>query len=129
VVAIDLAAKKIKWTYKDETRQFPFYSSAAFANGTIVIGGRDKFVHGIDSGTGRARWTLQTRARVESSPLISGSAAWVGSNDGRLYAINVTTGRKLWEWEAGGPLSASPALADGVLVIGTQDGQVFGLGK
>jgi len=72
---------------------------------------------------------VQTRARVESSPLIAGSVAYVGSNDGRLYAINVTTGRKLWEWEAGGPISASPALANGVLVIGTQDGVVYGLGK
>ena len=129
VVAIDLAKRTIKWSYKDDARQFPFYSSAAFANGTIVIGGRDKLVHGIDSATGRGRWTMQTRARVESSPLISGSVAWVGSNDGRLYAINVTTGRKLWEWEAGGPISASPALAQGVLVIGTQDGQVYGLSK
>ena len=48
-------------------RHFPFYSSALNVDGTVVIGGRDRMVHGIDAETGEMRWTFMTRARVDSS--------------------------------------------------------------
>ena len=35
VVAIDLAAKKIAWRYKDPDREFPYYSSPALAGGKV----------------------------------------------------------------------------------------------
>ena len=34
----------------------------------MILGGRDKIVHAIDTATGKAAWTFATRARVDSSP-------------------------------------------------------------
>lgn len=127
VLAVDLAAQKSLWRYQHPDRKFPFYSSAALAEGMVVLGGRDKFVTALDARTGKALWTFATRARVDSSPAISGGRVYVGSGDGRLYVLDLKTGGKLSEFEAGAPLSASPAVAAGFLIIGSQDGVLYAL--
>jgi outer membrane protein assembly factor BamB len=43
VVAFDIAGRKVKWRYEHPDRKFPFYSSAAVIDGTVVLGGRDRF--------------------------------------------------------------------------------------
>ncbi len=128
VVGLDLKKRAVLWRYTHPDRQFPFYSSAAVAGGLVVLGGRDKMVHGIDAETGKARWTFTTRARVDSSPVVAGGRVYVGSNDGRFYVLAAADGEKLWEFDTGGPLSASPAVAAGRIVIGSQDGRLICFG-
>jgi outer membrane protein assembly factor BamB len=128
VVAIDLVAKKIAWRYKDPDREFPYYSSPAFAAGRVFIGGRDKAIHAIDAATGKSAWKVVTRARVDSSPAISGGRVFVGSSDGRFYALDAQTGAKKWEYEIGDALTSSPAIAGGRVVIGAQDGRLYCFG-
>jgi outer membrane protein assembly factor BamB len=127
VLSVNLAQKQIAWRYEHPERKFPYYSSAAVTATQVIVGGRDKMVHGLTS-AGKAAWTFTTRARVESSPAIADGRVFVGSNDGRLYVLNLTSGAKLWEFDAGAPLSASPAIANGRIVIGSQDGKLFCFG-
>ncbi len=127
VLMVDLSARKVAWRYQHPERKFPFYSSAAVSSDRVVIGGRDKLIHGL-SPAGQEVWSFATRARVESSPAIAGSRVFVGSNDGRFYVLNLSTGAKLWEYDAGAPLSASPAIARGRIVIGGQDGKLHCFG-
>lgn len=127
VLGVNLTERKISWRYEHPQRKFPFYSSAAVTASRIVLGGRDKMVHGLTL-TGTAAWTFTTRARVESSPAIAGGRVFVGSNDGRFYVLSLSNGEKLWEFEAGAPLSASPAIANGRIVIGSQDGRLYCFG-
>ena len=125
---MSLTSHRILWRYEHPERHFPFYSSAAVADGKVVIGGRDKIVHCLDAKTGKMIWTFTTNARVDSSPAIAGGRVYVGSNDGRLYTLDLAGGKKLSEFNAGAPLSASPAIAAGKLVIGSQDGKLYCLG-
>jgi eukaryotic-like serine/threonine-protein kinase len=127
VLGVSLAKKEVAWRYEHPQRKFPFYSSAAVTASRVVLGGRDKLVHGL-SLNGKAAWTFATRARVESSPAIAGGRVYVGSNDGRFYVLSLTNGAKLWEFNAGAPLSASPAIANGKIVIGSQDGRLYCFG-
>lgn len=127
VLGVNLAQRKIDWRYEHPERKFPFYSSAAVTSTRIVIGGRDKMVHGLTL-QGKMAWTFATRARVESSPAIAGDRVFVGSNDGRFYVLGLSNGTKLWEFNAGAPLSASPAIANGRIVIGSQDGRLYCFG-
>jgi len=129
VLGIDLARRAARWTYRHKSRSFPFYSSAALSADRVVLGGRDKLVHCLNSSTGKAAWTFLTKARVESSPVIVGNRVFVGSNDGVLYELDLVSGRKTWEFTAGAPLSASPAAAQGALVIGSQDGVLYCFGS
>ena len=127
VVMVSLTEKRIVWRYEHPQRKFPFYSSAAVTRDRVVVGGRDKLVHGLTV-AGKEAWTFATNARVESSPAIAGGRVFVGSNDGRFYVLNLNTGAKLWEFNAGAPLSASPAIARGRIVIGSQDGRLYCFG-
>jgi outer membrane protein assembly factor BamB len=127
VLMVSLQDRRIIWRYQHPERKFPFYSSAAVVADLLVVGGRDKLVHGISS-AGKPLWTFATRARVESSPAIAGGRVFVGSNDGRFYVLNLNTGAKLWEFTAGAALSASPAIANGRVVIGAQDGRLYCFG-
>jgi eukaryotic-like serine/threonine-protein kinase len=127
VLGVSLAQKQIAWHYEHPQRKFPFYSSAAVTATHVVIGGRDKMVHGLTL-AGKGVWTFATRARVESSPAIAGGRVFVGSNDGRFYVLGLSDGAKLWEFDAGAPLSASPAIANGRIVIGSQDGRLYCFG-
>jgi len=128
VLAIDVAAKKPLWRYEHKERHFPFYSTAAVVNGLVIVGGRDKMVHALDAGSGKAKWTFMTRARVDSSPVVVGGRVYVGSSDGRFYVLSVEKGQKLYEFDAGAPLTASPAVAAGRIVIGSLDGRLICFG-
>jgi len=127
VLMVSLKEHRVVWRYQHPQRHFPFYSSAAVTQNRIVVGGRDKMVHGLNP-NGKAGWTFATNARVESSPAIAAGRVFVGSNDGRFYVLNLNTGAKLWEFNAGAPLSASPAIARGRIVIGSQDGRLYCFG-
>jgi eukaryotic-like serine/threonine-protein kinase len=127
VLGVNLQQKQIAWHYEHPQRKFPFYSSAAVTDARVVIGGRDKMVHGLTP-AGKAAWTFATRSRVESSPAIAGGRVFVGSNDGRFYVLGLNDGAKLWEFDAGAALSASPAIANGRIVIGAQDGRLYCFG-
>ena len=127
VLMVNLKSRSVGWRYQDPVRKFPFYSSAAVFEDRVVLGGRDKMVHGLTR-EGKAAWTFATRARVESSPAIAGGRVFVGSNDGRFYVLNLATGAKLWEFNAGSPLSASPAIGRGRIIIGSQDGRLYCFG-
>ena len=128
VLAVDLKNKKYLWRYEHPERHFPFYSSAAVADGKVIVGGRDKLVHAIDQKTGQGVWTFATGARVESSPVTAGNRVYVGSGDGRFYVLDLASGAKIWEFDAGASIVASPALASGRIVIGSQDGVLYAFG-
>src|SRR5215218_2984354 len=63
VLSVNLGQRKIAWRYEHLQRKFPYYSSAAVAASRVVLGGRDKMVHGLTL-AGKAAWTFMTRARV-----------------------------------------------------------------
>jgi outer membrane protein assembly factor BamB len=66
-----------------------------------------------------------TRARIDSSPAVAGSRAYVGASDGRLYGFDIATGKVVWEHDEGAAITSSPALASGRLVVGTTEGRVL----
>lgn len=119
---------KIVWEYRHRRRSYPFQSSAALAPEMVVVGGRDKMIHGLDPRTGAERWTVMTGGRIDGSPVIVGERAFVGSADGRIYAVEVATGKETWRYEAGGGFIGSPAVAAGRMVIGNDDGDLLCFG-
>jgi outer membrane protein assembly factor BamB len=123
VVAVDWKTEKTIWSYKDEAREFPYHSSAAVGDDVVVVGGRDKRLHCIDRKTGNKIWTFNTKAKVDSSPVIVGDRVFVGSDDKTIYGLRLSDGNEVWRFAADGPVSASPAVAEGCLVIGTESKQ------
>ncbi|MBK8266998.1 MAG: PQQ-binding-like beta-propeller repeat protein [Planctomycetes bacterium] len=149
VLCINWRTGEPVWTYENPDRAFPFHASAAATSDMVVIGGRDKSVHGIDPATGKLKWTHRAMGRVDSSPVIvlevltvgdstkppkanhrdsARDRVFVGSGDGHLYGLELRTGKVVWDYESGSAFSASPAVGGGRLVIGDEDGTVYCFG-
>jgi eukaryotic-like serine/threonine-protein kinase len=124
MLALDWQRGDKLWTWTDTERELPVLSSAALADGLVIVGGRDKRVRAFERDTGQVRWEFITKGKVDSSPVVSGEKVFFGSADGNLYAVDVRRGKELWRFEAGASITASPAIADGCLVIGSHDGIV-----
>jgi eukaryotic-like serine/threonine-protein kinase len=131
-VAIDLppsGAPKIAWEYEHPVRKFPYYGSAAVNDKIVVVGGRDKLVHGLDPATGKALWTHNNRAAVDASPVLVGTDRVVSADkSGEIVQLDTRTGKPVWRFDAGSPIEASPAVGRGRLVVGTIDGTLYCFG-
>ena len=74
---VDLTAHRVVWRYQHPQRKFPFYSSAAVTGDRVVVGGRDKFIHGLDR-TGKRRgltglervWSRRRRSLLDECLLV-----------------------------------------------------------
>ncbi len=131
VVAVNWQTMAVNWRYRTGAGEFPFHSSAALGDKVLVIGSRDKSVHGVKRETGERAWTFTTRAKIDSSPAIVGDRVFIGSHDGNLYELDLATGEQRWKYNTGKAISAGPAIGEGVLVVGNEsrEGKVFCFGK
>ena len=124
VGAYSLTDGKKLWEYGE--RDFEYYSAPAVFEKTIVVGGRDKRLHGIERATGKGLWEFRARDRIDSSPVIcAGKAAIVGSDDGHIYLIDIADGKELWNYEIGAPVRTSAAVAGDWIIFGADDGAVY----
>lgn len=128
VLGIDHGAGKVLWRFTNDDREFPYFASPAVGKGLVVIGGRDKRLHGLDAATGAQKWEVATKGRIDSSAVVVGDRAFFGSSDGNLYAVALATGEQVWRFEAAEPITASPAVGNGRMVIGTADGTLYCFG-
>jgi outer membrane protein assembly factor BamB len=129
VLAIDWQAGQVLWRFEDPKRQFPFLSSAAVTDELVIVGGQDKRLRGLEADTGKERWQLAVKGKIDSSPVVVGQRVFVGSADGSLYGVELKSGKELWRFEAGGTISASPAVGEGCLVVGTEEGMFYCFGE
>jgi outer membrane protein assembly factor BamB len=129
VIAANLQRRSILWRYEHPQRKFPFYATAAVANGKVYVAGRDKILHALDAKTGKEAWSFATKARIDSSPVVTPDGRiFFGSNDGNVYAVE-PNGKEAWKFTAGAPVSASPAVDGNRMVIGSQDGRLYCFGS
>ena len=129
VLCAGLESSELLWGYEHPERHFPFYASAAVTADLLVIGGRDKMVHALQSQTGEPLWTYPAKSRVDSSPVIVGERVFFGTVGGELVALNLNSGEKVWEFVVGAAMIASPSVVDGKLVIGADDGRIYCFGE
>lgn len=125
VLCVDWKKQKVAWRYENDSKKFPYYSSAAVTAEVAVVGGRDKAVHAIGVEDGKRRWTFQTKARVDSSPVIVGQRVIVAGYDGNIYLLDLESGNEVWKFTAGPAFVASPAVGEGRLVISSDEGLVY----
>jgi outer membrane protein assembly factor BamB len=101
------------------------FASPSVADGVVVVGARDRYVHGIDFATGQRLWAFKTRGEVDAAATLSAGRAYVGSKDRRMYVLDLKTGKHLWDFQAERSIESAPAIASGVLVLADSAGNVF----
>ena len=102
-------------------------SRPVVAGDTIVFGSEDRYVYGLDAGTGEERWSVKTGGPVVSSPAFAGGVVVIGSDDGAVYGLDPSTGEERWRYLAGGPVEAPVTAAGGVAYVASRSGELTAL--
>ena len=112
LVALDLEAGTVKWTYQASDRMGIGESSPAVGHSLVFIGDLAGVLHAVDINTGEAAWTYVTQGEIKSSPVLSGEHVLIGSYDGFLYGLTAETGQLQWKLETQNYVHATPAVFD-----------------
>src|SRR5687768_11419633 len=65
VVCLSGDGKTVHWEYKGVEAEAMVYASPSIADGVVVVGARDRYVHAIELATGKPKWKFRTRGDVE----------------------------------------------------------------
>ncbi len=102
-------------------------SRPVVAGDTLVFGGEDRNIYGLDAGTGEERWRVSTGGPVVSSPAFEDGVVIIGSDDGAVYGLDPSTGNEEWRHLAKGPVEAPVTAADGVAYVASRSGELAAL--
>ena len=106
--ALDTSSGSQLWQYNLPTQVFS--TPAVAADGTVIVGCKDKFVYAIKDGA--EVWSVETGGEVLGWPVIGADGtSYVGSNDGRLYA-SAQEGATTWDSDVEGQLWGAPLIGD-----------------
>ena len=123
------------WNYSVGSSQIQSSLTMDSRNTTVFVGVYDGRVLALDVTTGELRYQVQTKGRVESSPVTFMDSTngrdvelvIVGSADGYVYAWNVINGTEIWKSKLGKEVGSSAAVdATGKIFIGGDTG-VYGM--
>lgn len=91
---------------------------SAAGDGTIVALNR----------AGQQVWRARLGDRVESTPVVKGSAMYVVGNSGMLYSLSAANGKVQWKKQLFGGLlfGAQPLAVDNKVIVATSYGRVYG---
>ena len=74
----------------------------------------------------RGKWRFETRnRRVEASPAVWDSTAYIGSLRDHLYAVDARTGEERWRSDSTGFFRSSPAVVNGTVYVGNEDRHLY----
>lgn len=136
--AIDFVKPAVAWRHQPATGSQAYRSSAAVAEGLVIVGNRSRSVEALAIADGGQTWRSPMPGRVDASPVVvtaSGSEADLSAAPrsvvlaadakGTIAALEASTGKQVWRFDAGGSFSAGPAVAAGRVVLASEDGTIW----
>lgn len=105
-----------------------YWSTPAWANGRLYVGGDDFNLHCVDAASGTPVWTFKTGAGVWSSPCVVDDKVVFGSRDAHLYVVDAGTGKEISRVKVDGRIISSPCIVDGTIWVGTATGWFYCFG-
>lgn len=97
------------------------------ADGLVVVGAFDGFLHGLRQNDGTKQWEFGARDHIYASPAQAADGTIIQpSADGTIYAIDPSNGALVWAYDTREPIRSSPAIdGDGNIYVGSGEGQMF----
>ena len=135
--AIDFVRAAAAWRATPAAAGQAYRSSAALADGLVIVGSRGRAVEAFTATDGKRGWRKPMRGRVDASPVVVGiagsgaadaeprPAAIIADAAGKIVVLDAATGEQRWEFDAGGGFGAGAAVAAGRVVIAADDGTVW----
>ena len=73
----------------------------------------------------RARWSVDTRFTIASTPAIWKNCVISGNSSGAVSCYSVTDGSPKWKFKTAGTVYSTPDVSDGRVVIGSSDRNIY----
>jgi outer membrane protein assembly factor BamB len=145
VLAIDVAARELLWSFPDESRPgLFFYAPPSVDDASVVLGdfgvsggffspGTTVTVYSLRQGASGAPPTVAwSRDDLASDRIVAGALqaegmVFVGTSDNQLLALDAEIGDLIWSYETEHSVWAEPVYADGVLYVVSLDNYVYAL--
>lgn len=102
VMRVDANSGRVLWQV---TLTQPLTTGAGSDGDTIVVGGRDGSLIGLDS-TGKVKWSTPLGAEVVTVPAVAQGIAVVRSSDNRISAFELDSGKRRWSFQRQAPTLA-----------------------
>ena len=99
----------------------------ALAPDLLVTADADGDVYALDPATGRARWRVDTDARLISGPSLYGDYVLLGTLDAEVIALKRADGARAWRATVSSEVLAPPVADAGIVIVRCGDGRIFGL--
>jgi outer membrane protein assembly factor BamB len=93
----------------------------------LVTADIDGDVYALDPKNGRARWHVDTEARLISGPTVHGDLVLFGTLDAEVIALKRADGAPAWRVKVSSEVLAPPVGDGGTVIARCVDGRVFGL--
>ncbi len=126
IYSLNARTGKVRWS-TDSGEEIN--SSAAYADGTIFIGGDEGHLFALNAWTGKLKWRASSFSRFGrreyfyATPTIAYGRVYIGNTDGTLYAFGAKSGDLLWAQAAGTYVYTGAAVWNRRVYIGTYDGR------
>lgn len=126
---LNIREGKELWSFSNPNADLPFIASPSLSDNRVYIGNRDKYVYCFNRKDGELVWSVNTRGRVDASPVLVRNRLLVATMRGDLLLLEADNGMTTWSYELGSAVFGNPAVIDGYIVAGAQDGRIYCFGK
>lgn len=99
----------------------------AYQDGAVFAAGRGGKVEAFDAGTGRSRWSTDTKLELSAGPGVGPGLVAVGTNEGDIVALEAQSGKKLWSARVSSEVLSAPLVTTDRVVVRTVDGRIRAL--
>ena len=100
---------------------------------TVLVGGDDGVLYGLDARTGNERFTYRTKGPIGGTPVFADGLIYFANGESRIYAIDAATGAWRWQYEREAPETftirgiGTPLAHGGRVYAGFSDGHLAAL--
>ena len=103
-----------------------FQSPPIVAEGMVIAGSPDRFIHALDHETGKEIWRFENRGQIPAAPIYYDGKIYFGQQGGTpdYYCISAATGKLIWKRELGWGWASANAI-DGKVYVPTVSGWVY----
>jgi eukaryotic-like serine/threonine-protein kinase len=101
------------------------YSTPAVSGGTVVFGGYNGHVYGLNLADGKMLWDYNTGSSIVGGVGLDGGTAFIGNSDGQLLGLDVAKGGLMGTFKAGERIWSTPAVDSGTVYATSMDRKVY----
>lgn len=126
--AVRLRDRRTLWkrtTNRRLTGPPTFVTAPVYHQGKVFLAYLDGDLVALDAATGKAAWTRNLHAHLESSPLAVGGNLYLGDDEADLVSLRAADGSVRWRFDAPGAIKASPSFHDGKVCVADYEASMY----